>query len=86
MQKFSEQFKKLEGYGGMVVLEHSIFDRQVHYCDEIHILEDADRIGLVIKDQEIFVYKQGVKTAEVLGSMYVISDDMLTITAIIENL
>ena len=34
MQKFSEQFKKIDYCEGKVILEHILFDKQIHYCDE----------------------------------------------------
>ena len=83
--KFFEQWDKLENLKAKVILKHSFFGRQMHNCDVVKVIND-DRIGLVLKGQEIFVTKQDVVRAETDGAMYTISDGILTITLIVNKL
>ncbi len=79
MEEFLRKFTQLNGVEAKVKLEHSLFDNQRFYCRQLQTINDDKRIGIIIKDHEIFVYKQDVKVAEVQDDMYVISDGRLTI-------
>ena len=57
MQKFSEQWNKAENKKGIVYLEHSLFGGQTIACDALRIINDNERIGVIIKGQEKFVRK-----------------------------
>ena len=82
--KFFEKWDKLENLKAKVILKHSLFGRQMHNCDAVHIIND-DRIGLVLKGQEIFVDKTKIVRTEEDGGMYTISDGVLQITLIVNN-
>ena len=86
MQKFSEQFKKIDYCSGKVILEHILFDQQIHYCDEIHIINDNHRIGLILKNQEIFIDKRQVISALIQANTFYISDGKLSIKIIMNKL
>ena len=79
MDEFLRKFTQLNGAEAKVVLEHSLFDRQRFYCRELQTINDNEKIGVVIKDRDIFVYKQDVKVAETQNEMYIVSDGRLTI-------
>ena len=83
--KFFEQWDKLENCKAKVLLKHSLFGRQMHNCDNLHMIND-NRIGLVLKGQEIFVSKQNLIKAEINGGMYTISDGVLLITIIVNKM
>lgn len=78
MQQFMRKFTQLNGVKAKVLVEHCLFDKQVFLCDELQIIDD-ERIGVMIKGQAIFMYKQNVKVAEVQGDLYTVSDGRLTI-------
>ena len=80
MQQFMRKFEQLNGVGARVVLEHRLFDGQVFDCDELKIINDDERIGLIIKNKQIFMYKFNVKVAEERNGVYTISDDRMTIS------
>lgn len=80
MQEFVRKFEQLNGKMAKVILEHCLFDKQVFYCNELQTINDDERIGVIIKDREIFVYKHDFKLAEVCGDVYKMSDNRLTIT------
>jgi hypothetical protein len=69
-----------------IIITHRFFDEQVFYCDELQTINDDDRVGVVIKGREIFVYKQDITMTEAKDYMYTISDGKLTIKVIINKL
>ena len=82
--KFFEQWDKLENLKAKVLLKHSLFGRQIHNCDSLQIIND-DRVGLVLKGQEIFVYKEDIVHTEVRDGMYTVSDGKLTLTIFVNK-
>lgn len=86
MEKFMRKFLQLNGKTAKILLEHCLFDKQVHYCEELHIINDDERIGLILKNKELFVYKQDIKLAKVDNNTFTISDGRLTITIIVNKL
>jgi len=83
--EFFEKWDKLENLKAKVLLKHSLFGRQMHSCDALHIIND-DRLGLILKGQEIFVSKHRIASMETGGGMYTVSDGTLTITLIVNKL
>lgn len=79
MQQFMRKFTQLNGVRASVLLEHCLFDSQAFSCDELETINDNERIGLVLKGRNIYMYKQNVKVAEVHGNKYTVSDGRLTI-------
>ena len=83
---FSEQFNLIENCKAKILLEHVFFGKQVHYCDQMHIINDDQRIGLILKNQAIFINKQNAKVTKHYENMFVIADDRLQITIIVNKL
>lgn len=83
--KFFEQWDKLENLKAKIILKHSLFGRQMHNCDALHIIND-DRIGLVLKGQDVFVDKDKIVDANVNGNIFSVSDRMLTIVVFVNKL
>lgn len=79
MEEFLRKFTQLNGAEVKVVLEHYLFDNQRFYCRQLQTINDNKKIGVILKGQEKFVYKQDVKVAEIQNGKYVISDGRLTI-------
>ena len=86
MQEFMRKFTQLNGASGRVLLEHCLFDKQVFYCEELQTIHDGDRIGLVLKGNDIFVYKQHLQRTKASDNLYILSDGRLTITIIVNSL
>ena len=78
MQEFMRKFEQLNGIEAKVVLEHCLFDRQTFYCN-LQTINDDKRVGVILKDQEIYVYKQDIKVVYIWDDTYVIFDGRLTI-------
>ena len=79
MQEFMRKFTQLNGIKANVILDHCLFDRQAFHCDELQIINDDVKIGVILMGQEKFLYKQDVKVAEVQGDTYMVSDGRLGI-------
>ena len=79
MQEFMRKFTQLDGAKAKVRLEHYLFDNQTFHCDDLQTINNDTRIGVVLKGQEKFMYKQDVKIAEESGNIYKLSDGRLTI-------
>lgn len=86
MQEFMRKFTHLNGESGKVLLEHCLFDKQVFYCDALQTIEDDEKVGLVLKGHDIFVYKQQLQRAKAHDNLYILSDGRLTITVIVNKL
>ena len=76
------KFTQLNGVEAKVVLEHCLFDNQRFYCRKLQTINDDDRIGILLRDNEIFMYKHDVKVAEAHDDTYIISDGRLKISII----
>lgn len=83
--KFFEQWDKLEDLKAKVILKHSLFGRQLHNCESLNVIND-DRIGLVLKGQEIFVDKKDIVMVDARDDMYTVSDGRLQIAVIVNKL
>lgn len=79
MEEFLRKFTQLDGAEVKVVLEHCLFDNQRFYCRELQTIHDDEVVGVLLKGNAIFMYKQDVKVAEVRDNEYIISDGRLTI-------
>ena len=80
MQEFMRKFTQLNGKMAKVILNHCLFGKQVFYCDELQTIHDDRRIGLVLKNQSIYVDKHNIKVMSINENKCEIADDRLTIT------
>ena len=82
--KFFEQWDELENLKAKVILKHSLFGRQMHDCDRVQVIND-NRLGVVLKGQEIFVDKDQIVYTEADDGMYTVSDGKLQITVFVNK-
>lgn len=86
MREFMRKFTQLNGVGAKVVLNHYLFDKQVFHCDKLKTVSDNKRVGLILKNQKIFMYQKDVQAATIEDNTLMISDGRLTITITVSNL
>jgi hypothetical protein len=86
MEEFLRKFTQLNGVEAKVVLKHCLFDNQRFYCRQLQTINDDRRIGVLLRNHEIFMDKQDVRITEMYNNMYTISDGRLTITIIVNKL
>lgn len=85
MRKYDE-WNQLQGLRGKATLKHLLFGEQQYGCDEIQVIDNDEKIGIVVKGTELFVYKQKVVEFCIKGNTYTIGDDMLKIEVIVNKL
>ena len=85
MRKYDE-WDQLQGLRGKVTLKHLLFGEQQYGCDELQVVNDDEKIGIVVKGTELFVYKQKVVEFCTSGNMFVVGDDMLEIELIVNKM
>ena len=85
MRKYDE-WDQLQGLRGKVTLKHLLFGEQQYGCDELQVVNDDEKIGIVVKGTELFVYKQKVVEFCTSGNMFVVGDDMLEIEVIVNKM
>ena len=77
-----EKWDELANKNCMVVIRHMLFDKQQFECDKLQIINDVNRIGVVIKGREIFVDKSDVKDFWVYDNAYTVEGSMMKITIV----
>ena len=85
MRKYDE-WDQLQGLRGKATLKHLLFGEQQYGCDELQVINDDEKIGIVVKGAELFVYKQKVVEFCTSGNMFVVGDDMLEIEVIVNKM
>lgn len=85
MRKYDE-WNQLQGLHGKVTLKHLLFGEQQYGCDELQVINNDEKIGIVVKGTELFVYKQKVVEFCISGNAFVVGDDMLEIEVIVNKL
>lgn len=85
MLKFLENLVQSENKKAKVLLKHSLWGEQGFETEVLHIIDD-ERIGVILKDQELFIYKDKVKDYGIDVDKLWITDGRLTIEIILNNL
>lgn len=80
MKEFIRKFTQLNGKIATIILEHCLFDKQEFEAQEIRVLEDDERLGLVLCKQGVYVYKQRLQSMELRDHFVEFADDRLKIT------
>ena len=86
MEEFLRKFTQINGVEAKIIIDHYLFDQQIFYCDKLQTINNDERIGVVIKEREIYMDKQDVKVAEVNYGIHTISDGKLTLTIIVNKM
>lgn len=80
MGEVIRKFMQLNGKMATVILEHCWFERQRFTTQEVNVFEDGDRLGLVLRGQEVYVYKHRLKLMELHDHLVEFADDRLKIS------
>lgn len=79
MRELVRKFIQLNGKIATIILEHCLFDSQRFESQEIQVFEDSERLGLILKGQDVFVYKQRLQSMELHDRLVEFADDKLRI-------
>ena len=75
---FSEHLRQSENKKAKVLLKHYLWGDQRFETEALHIIDD-ERVGVIFKGQELFIYKNNIKDFGVdVGKLWV-TDGSLTI-------
>lgn len=85
MRKY-DKWGKLQGLKGKIAIRHQLFGEQKYMCDELQVVNDAEKIGIVVKGAVLFVYKQKVVDFCASGNTYVVGDDLQEIEVVVNKL
>lgn len=75
----------IDGHKGKIILEHVCFGKEIYKCDRIKIIGDEDRIGVCVNGHDAYLYRNNIKSFNMDGNTYVLSDDLFTITIIVNK-
>ena len=79
MEQVMRKFKQLNGKLSTITLEHCWFDKQIFEAQELKPICDDDRLGLVLRGQEIFVHRTRLCETKMDEHMIMFADDKLKI-------
>lgn len=85
MLKFLENLRQSENKKAKVLLKHSLWGEQGFETEALHIIND-ERIGVIFKGQELFMYKNNVKEFEANTDRLWITDGRFGIEIILNKL
>ena len=77
-----EKWGQLANKNCIVVIDHALFDKQQYECETLQVVNDDERVGVVIKGRELFINKQDVEDFWVYDNAYMVKDKMMKITIV----
>lgn len=86
MQQFTEDFKSINNMYGTIILEHSLFGKQIWTNQILKVIDNNEMLGLRVQNHDVYVYKKDVAHYERTDNEFTISDKNLTITIIMNKL
>ena len=81
-----ERWEELQNLSGKAVLNHFLFGDSVYECDSLQVINNENKLGIIIKGRELFVYKDRVEYFCVSNNIYEAKDDLLDIKIIVNKL
>ena len=79
MGEMVRKFTQLNGKIATIILEHKLFGKQQFETKEVNVLDDDDRLGLVLHGQGVYVYKHRLQSMELRDHIVEFADDKLKI-------
>lgn len=79
MIEFIRKFTQLNGHTATIILEHGLFGKQKFEAQEVNVFEDEDRLGLILKGQAVYIYKDRLHSMELRDYFVEFADDKLKI-------
>lgn len=80
MGEMVRKFIQLNNHTATIILKHCLFDKQIFEAQEVNVFEDDERLGLIIKGQAVFIYKNRLQSMEIRDHFVEFSDDKLKIS------
>jgi hypothetical protein len=80
MGEFLRKFTQLNGRTATIILEHCWFDKQTFEVHEVNVFEDEECLGLILKGQAAFIYKDRLQKFILDDNVVEFADDKLKIS------
>lgn len=64
-------------------MEHSFFGKRIYRCEKFDVINNDEKIGLHLMGQDVYILKKDVKLHKVYDKMYLLADDFLQLTIIV---
>ena len=80
MGEILRRFMQLNGKLATIVLNHCWFGGQKFEAEQVNVIEDAERLGVVLHGQEKFIYKKQMCEVQMDEHMIMFADDKLKIS------
>ena len=79
MGEFIRKFIQLNGRTATIILKHNLFDKQKFEAQKVNVFEDEDKLGLILKGQAVYIYKNQIRSMELRDNFVEFADDKLKI-------
>jgi hypothetical protein len=86
LTEFIHYFTQITGLNGKVLMEHSFFGKRIYRCEKFDVINDDERIGLRIMGQDIYVRKGDIRLQKVYDKVYILADELLQLTIIVNEM
>ena len=73
------KFTQLNGKIATIILDHCWFDKQVFIAEELNLICDDDRLGLILRGQDIFIPAKQLREVKLNDNVVMFADDKLKI-------
>ena len=80
MGELVRKFMQLNGKLATIILDHCWFGKQQFEVESVNVIEDVERLGVVLHGQDKFVYKNKLKLMDVQDGFVAFADDKLKIS------
>ena len=74
------KFMQLNGQVAEITLEHCWFGKQKFKVEQVNVIEDDKRLGVILCGQEKFIYKNQLCEVEMDERMIMFADNKLKIS------
>lgn len=80
-----DKWNKLQNKSGKVVLRHKLFGEQQYGCEALQVVNNDEKIGVVVKGSELFVCKEKAELI-ISRNVYMVADNLLEIKVTVNKL
>lgn len=78
VKELIEELKKIEGENVWIHIWNKLYGNQNLKC-AFHLLNDEERLGFLINDQEIYIEKNRICNIGIKGELYYFADEIMCI-------
>ena len=80
MGEFLRKFMQLNGKEATITFDHCWFGAQKFKAEKVNVIEDDEKMGIILHGQEKFIYKKHLAEVQMDEHMIMFADDKLKIS------